>query len=513
MPMVSSLAGEAVLEYIVFVPHTVRQRAALLRLLAALAVPALLPAQTASVSGTVVNDLTGAPIHMALVVMSTTGARPLEASVYTDNNGAFSFQPPAGKYYLWAAVNGFEHASFGAPGTDRAPAVITLHAAEARQGIQLRLKPFAAISGVVVDQDNDPVPNVTVTLLVASVERGKRTYQPRNGNSTNSRGEFRIWRVAPGRYYLAASAFNVLTGMRSEVALNEQQPDLVYVPSFYPGAARIEDATTLEVKAGAEVRGLTLHVDARPAASVSGKVELPEGLTAAPFSISFESRDPVAHGASMGMGVQPDGKFGPLRLIPGSYRAVARLRSDVPYRGVELVELQPGEQEITIRVSKGITLAGHVSLEGPGAGELTKEQVSLIAVGEMVAPLTAMVKADGSFEFSNVAAGVWDIGVQPIPKGGFIKSMMLGRQDVLTEEMSIGPETHDALEIVVSSRGGVLSGVVKQPQDPLADLTGRTRPRILLAPSGELAGVLSFFAFTAADDTGKYELAGLTPGK
>jgi hypothetical protein len=91
--------------------------------------------------------------------------------------------------------------------------------------------------------------------------------------------------------------------------------------------------------------------------------------------------------------------------------------------------------------------------------------------------------------------------------------MMLGKQDVLTEEMVIGPQTREPLNIAVSSRGGVVRGTVKQPADPLASLTGQERPRILLAPAGKFSEVLSFFETTTADENGHYELAGITPGE
>ena len=45
----------------------------------------------------------------------------------------------------------------------------------------------------------------------------------------------------------------------------------------------------------------------------------------------------------------------------------------------------------------------------------------------------------------------------PVPRGGFIKSMLLGDQDVLTEDMVITSSTREPLRIVISTRGGVVS--------------------------------------------------------
>ncbi len=95
------------------------RRSSVLRrvLLPMLAVACLRAASSdsAAVSGMVVNDVTGKPIHTALVVLSTTGAKPVDAMVLTDSSGAFSFSGvPPGHYYLHANNNGFQHVWFGA---------------------------------------------------------------------------------------------------------------------------------------------------------------------------------------------------------------------------------------------------------------------------------------------------------------------------------------------------------------------------------------------------------------
>jgi hypothetical protein len=115
------------------------------------------------------------------------------------------------------------------------------------------------------------------------------------------------------------------------------------------------------------------------------------------------------------------------------------------------------------------------------------------------------VKADGTFVIESVTPGVWDIGVNPIPPGGYIKSMRLGDQDVLTEDMTIGPRTAGVLRIVASARGGVLEGHVKRSEED-------TRAIVLLAPAGRFSHVLSFYSQGIADETGHFKMEGLTPG-
>ena len=90
--------------------------------------------------------------------------------------------------------------------------------------------------------------------------------------------------------------------------------------------------------------------------------------------------------------------------------------------------------------------------------------------------------------------------------------MTLGDLDVLTAEMNITPSTSAPLNIVVSGRGGEIAGLVKTPEDPIAELTGRATPVILLSPFGRFADVDSFVIVKPAEEGGRYDIGGVTPG-
>jgi protocatechuate 3,4-dioxygenase beta subunit len=479
--------------------------------------PATLPASDGSVSGVVVNDSTGKPVRAALVTLSTTGAKPMEAAVYTDSNGAFQFDAvPPGHYYLSAGEFRYQRASFGASTPDRYPAILTLDAGEARQGIELRMRPLGAVSGVVLDQNGDPVPRVAVRLLVSTWTRGHKTWAYRNTATTNDRGEFRIHGIVPGRYVLSATAqFAQTTEIHPQVTLGEPMPELVFGRAYYPSATRIQEARPIEVKPGADVRDTVLQMSTTVAATVSGHVELPDGVNGRGVQISFVPQDEDFGMATMSVVANGDQNFALPGLAPGRYTAVTMVQGDDAYRGMEYVDLQPGPDEVVLHLQKGVRLTGRLEVQEPGAGDLTQYTITLIPgdAGSLRRNrLSAPVEAGGAFAFAAVTTGVWDIGVQPIPKGGYVKSMTLGQQDVLTEDMTITPSTSAALHVVVSTRGGIVSGSVKVPEDPVADLAGRTRAVVLLAPMGRFSHVQSFQMMRPADEAGKYEIRGVTPG-
>jgi hypothetical protein len=196
--------------------------------------------------------------------------------------------------------------------------------------------------------------------------------------------------------------------------------------------------------------------------------------------------------------------------LPGEYLVVATVSAVArPYRGTQRVHVNAGaENHVTLTLDSGIDLAGNLKIEG---GSNETEPLVVLTPGDALAFNSTLpqahAKPDGSFVLSGVVPGIWDIGVQPLPEGGYVKSMRLGERDVLTEDMVIRPETTDRLHIVISARGGILEGDVKTN-------SGEDGPaNVLAAPDGKYSHVLSFYSTVNADEKGHFKLKGLTPGR
>ena len=223
-------------------------------------------------------------------------------------------------------------------------------------------------------------------------------------------------------------------------------------------------------------------------------------------STDFGDRMVMGYGAS-----PPDYRFGGGQFAPGSYVLVAQAIIDGKrYRGVQTIDLGPqGLRDLAIPIEAGIDLFGSVSIEGPDAGKQAASFVSLVPGDDIpwnAPPLRANVNKDGSFKIAGVPPGIWDINAGPIPPGGYLKSMRLGDQDVLTEEMLIRSSTAEPLKIVLSTRAATIEGDVVQGDQP-------TRAAVLLAPDGKFRHVTSFNRFAAADDQGHFEIKNATPGE
>jgi len=306
--------------------------------------------------------------------------------------------------------------------------------------------------------------------------------------------------------------------IQPEVVASTQQIergwDSQFGMQYYASVEHLAEASLITVAAGKETEGIDFHLVAHPTTTLHGAVVPPVDIPAGTFvqisCISLETPDKSEH--TFGLNVAaPNYEFSTGGILPGDYLVVASVSmGGRSYRGAQRFTVSAGvENHVTLKLDPGIDLAGTVKIEGQRTEPETKVVLSSgDAVRYNGSSPQAQVKPDGTFVIPGVVSGIWDIGVQPIPDGGYIKSMRLGRQDVLTEDMVIGSDTKDHLDIVVSTHGGILEGDVKTESGE------STAPsHVLLAPDAPYSNVLSFYATATADEKSHFKLKHLTPGR
>src|ERR1700730_15946610 len=125
------------------------------------------------IAGIVLNT-DNAPVRRTIVTLSTVETPAQDAVAWTDANGRFSFgNVPPGRYQLRGSKDGYQPAAYGAK-TARNPAeIIKLAAGEFRTEFIFHLQGISSISGVVVDEDGDPLGGVQVTSMTPGFQRRK----------------------------------------------------------------------------------------------------------------------------------------------------------------------------------------------------------------------------------------------------------------------------------------------------------------------------------------------------
>ncbi|HET9941690.1 MAG TPA: carboxypeptidase-like regulatory domain-containing protein, partial [Terriglobia bacterium] len=267
------------------------------------------PLAKGTVSGTVLRATTGEPLARVTVTLTRApqGARggggqaapgqrgqqgqqqgaqaqqqPLTFTATTDDQGKFAFTDvDDGAYRVFAARNGFARQEYGQRSPNRAGSVIDVRAGQPLPDISFRLVAASTISGRVMDSSGEPLPGVTVQALRSTYNAtGQRTLQAAGSARTNDLGEYRIYWINPGRYFVSAnparSAFDLITASASQAAAQAQNPaqaqqaqqaaaifggganpnevvDPGYGPIYYPGSADASRAVGLDLQPAAEM--------------------------------------------------------------------------------------------------------------------------------------------------------------------------------------------------------------------------------------------------------------------
>ena len=168
----------------------------------------LAPAQDdrAAIEGQVLNGVTGEPLKKAALTLQIIGARGQPTVTVTDAGGQFAIQNiDPGRYLLSAERNGFVRQSYGSRSPNRPGTTLTLERGQRVTDIVIKLMPQAVITGRILDEDNEPVSNVTVQPLGYAYVQGKRQLLPASSAQSNDLGEYRIHGLSAGKYYLMAN--------------------------------------------------------------------------------------------------------------------------------------------------------------------------------------------------------------------------------------------------------------------------------------------------------------------
>jgi hypothetical protein len=193
------------------------------------------PAQTGVVEGTVVCEGTLEPVSGAQITVA--GFRAI-----TDSGGHFVIRnAPAGTTSVYA-----QHRSYFGPAprgdfTNFAVATVVVKAFEPAS-VNLTLIPAAGISGSVFDSNDQPMRNAVVGILRVADKLGVRSFNVIDAKISGKRGEYRIYPVPPGEYYVGVAPS---TDSHST--------------TLYPSTTDLSRATRIRVRAAEEVQGIDIR--------------------------------------------------------------------------------------------------------------------------------------------------------------------------------------------------------------------------------------------------------------
>lgn len=467
---------------------------------------------TGRIKGRVITADTGAPVRRAQVRVTGTDILPKVAT--TDNDGTYEIKDlPAGRFTITVTKSGFVNIGYGQRRPFEAPRPIELGDAQLLDKADIVMPRGSAINGRITDEFGEPIADVVVTAMRSTWQNGRRRLQSAGRSATtNDLGQYRIYGLPPGEYYVSATLRGTQEMVVAEMAvmatvMGGPQPDSPrsgYSPTYYPGTPNGGEAQKLNVAIGQEAQNIDFGLVGVRLVRVSGQVIGSDGRPMAGVSVTTSARNAAEAGflhLPVGSGrTDQNGNFTLNGVAPGEYNLNARgatvMTSGDGDRMVFTmtrvvggpggdgqnefgsVPLSVGAEDVAnvvIVTTKGATAQGRVVWEGgnkPTANTLRITAGS--ADGEPGLAMlggSASVTAEGTFEMKGLA-GPRLFRVANVPAGWILKAVTVNGQDITDTGLDIkGTETINNLEVVLTTRSTELAGTVKSGNDPALDYT------------------------------------------
>lgn len=476
----------------------------------------------AAVEGKVVNSLTGEPVRKAELTLTTSlmpdgGAVSVGFDIdalgddfkmpdsmpalpkvpkktyaaTSDASGKFNFDNvDAGDYYLQVRRAGFVAETYKPKASLDPEGRLHLTAGQEIHDLAFRLVPQGAVSGKVVDEDGDPVTDAMVLAMKTSYITGRRTLFPGDNGQTNDRGEFRLGKLAPGRYYLMAEVLAPMNPMAAAPPPpNDGSPETGYVATYFPRYLDSQEAEMIDVKAGGDLPGFVIHLQKSRVVRVKGTAVGADGKPLKQAQVILMAG---ARAGSMRMATSdPDGKFEIAHVQPGVYTAMT-MQMFGTSGGSPSMTMQtlivPSENLSDVKLGSlpDASLPGRVTVTGDDKVALKGIAVSL--EGEEDGPLmpsSARVSDSGAFLLKRVATASYDLKVINVPRSTYVKSILWNGREKLGETLDLSAGVSGDLQVILGTDGATFDAKVTRDDKPADGATVVLLPEDADRRSGE----------------------------
>jgi len=294
---------------------------------------------------------------------------------------------------------------------------VPVHPQDTLLSVHVAMRPQAAIAGKVLDENGWPIDGAILTAAQYRSADGVRELQPVELVRTDDRGEYRIGKLPPGRYYIHVRSL-----------------DGDYLATWYPAAAE-EDASPIDLKEGEEATGIDLHLARGGGVAVSGRVIPPDGFAQGYLTVSWENLGTLTGGSLVP--IAPDGTFIVRHVAPGKCLFTATTSYPVDsgatprYLATRTILVPRNNRDnidgITLNVIETPIRELRGTVEFEGGGRADQLHISLIRLPSGFSA-RAQVGLDGSFVIPSLWPGRYRFSASVV--GGQVTSIKFGGQEI-----------------------------------------------------------------------------------
>ena len=306
--------------------------------------------------------------------------------------------------------------------------MIEIAASKNISGMTIPLTPATAIYGKVINESNEPVVKATVKALKPSYREGERSLQAVQSVQTNDLGEYRLFGLLPGRYFLSVAPIpppsiegGTLTTpsggggfsiqplqniLATGNAIDPRALDNSTEPAIYfPGTTDPAAASSIDLKAGASYGAPVLRTIRTRSFGIRGQFVDDVGQPVAVTSASL-TRANSNEAVRTNLMSQNRNTFEFSGIIPGVYELSATVQGTNLEKAGRLTINVGNENVENLRLvlNSAIQLKGRIVLNGVALP--SELRVQLRGTNGVNGAQITPTAADGSFTVTNARTGV-----------------------------------------------------------------------------------------------------------
>jgi hypothetical protein len=416
------------------------------------------------IAGRVLAADTGRPVKRARVFASAAEL-PGGRGILTEDDGTFQIADlPAGRYTVTVSKSGFVSISYGQRRPLQAGTPLQLADGQEIKDVQFRLPRGSVIAGHVTDETGDAMPGVLIRVLRYQYQQGERRLAPAGTAQTDDLGQFRVWGLMPGDYYVdAQSRVNLpfggpaggrgrggqaaIAGLVGRIAGSnvatlfapDDENQKSYAPTYFPGVTSIAEAQAITLGLGQTVADTDFSLQLVHVAHIGGHVTNPDGSVTTSGNVSLNPETTIAAGGNRvgvnyGSRINWDGTFSISNVPPGRYTLRARgTDGDWAQYATEPVTVANVDiPDISVVLAEGAVITGTVSFPATDAQlpDMSQIRISSVAVEPGSNNSQARVEKDNTFKIVAVPAGAHLIRPTGPLRGWSLKSVVVDGRDI-----------------------------------------------------------------------------------
>ncbi len=446
----------------------------------------------------------------------------------SDRDGRFTFaNVTPGPYTVRVQKDGY----FGRPEGGNYPATAAIHVsvvAKETKDASLSMIPGALIGGRVFGADGQLLSNAIVNALRVSYPLGYAVLEGQVSKGTDDRGDFRLFWLPPGDYYLTAEPPRAAPTPGGAPAGQG-------IKTFYPGVTAVTEAKMVSIKGGEETLGMDIVIRPISLFKVSGQVSSlippPAPQLDAPAVnaavLVLLSPDGNAPDDTKQVGTVPllptNGQF-EIPVLPGIYDLFARVPDAASQAAggapqawgrARLDVRDTNINNVLITIPPSVEVKGTVTAPGgriPGAIRIQlmpdEPSAAKIPAYQQVSRRSVPVNAEGAFSVTAVPEGRFRISsVAGLPQDMYLADVRQNAQSVFDSGFDVNARNTNPVEVVLGSGAGTVNGVVMD--GPTKVVAGAT---VVLIPEARRRDNRALYVLANSDATGRFTLRGVAPG-